>query len=98
MWSALFLKPRPEIVPQIAALALKSGNSVILKGEPEAVQSNQVLFSIWREALRHNPRHPLEVINLLYTRDDVSEMLSWPTISIDHSRGSQEFVEARCRT
>jgi glutamate-5-semialdehyde dehydrogenase len=89
----IIFEARPEIVPQIAALALKSGNSVILKGGTEAIQSNQVLFSIWREALRQFPEIPLEVINLLYTRDDVSEMLSLADdIDLIIPRGSQEFV------
>ncbi|MCM3871003.1 MAG: glutamate-5-semialdehyde dehydrogenase [Pyrinomonadaceae bacterium] len=90
----IIFEARPEIVPQIAALALKSGNSVILKGGTEAIQSNQVLFSIWREALRQFAEIPLEVINLLYTRDDVSEMLSLADdIDLIIPRGSQEFVK-----
>ena len=89
----IIFEARPEIVPQIAALALKSGNSVILKGGTEAIQSNQALFSIWREALRQFPEIPLEVINLLYTRDDVSEMLSLDDdIDLIIPRGSREFV------
>lgn len=89
----IIFEARPEIVPQIAALALKSGNSVILKGGTEAIQSNQMLFSIWREALRQFPEIPLEVIHLLYTRDDVSEMLSLADdIDLIIPRGSQEFV------
>jgi glutamate-5-semialdehyde dehydrogenase len=89
----IIFEARPEIVPQIAALALKSGNSVILKGGTEAAQSNQVLFSIWREALRQFPEIPAEVINLLYTRDEVSEMLSLTgDIDLIIPRGSREFV------
>ncbi|MCM3905346.1 MAG: glutamate-5-semialdehyde dehydrogenase [Pyrinomonadaceae bacterium] len=89
----IIFEARPEIVPQIAALALKSGNSVILKGGTEAIQSNQVLFSIWKEALRQFPEIPLQVINLLYTRDDVSEMLSLADdIDLIIPRGSREFV------
>src|SRR4030095_11362707 len=61
----IIFEARPEIVPQIAALALKSGNSVILKGGTEAIHSNQLLFTIWRDALRQFPEIPLEVINLL---------------------------------
>jgi len=89
----IIFEARPEIVPQIAALALKSGNSVILKGGTEAVQSNQALFSIWRQALQQFPEIPAEVINLLYTRDDVSEMLSLADdIDLIIPRGSREFV------
>lgn len=89
----IIFEARPEIGPQIAALALKSGNSVILKGGTEAAQSNQVLFSIWREALRQFSEIPAEVINLLNTRDEVSEMLLLTDdIDLIIPRGSQEFV------
>jgi glutamate-5-semialdehyde dehydrogenase len=89
----IIFEARPEIIPQIASLALKSGNSVILKGGTEALQSNQTLFSIWREALTSFPEIPAEAINLLYTRDDVSEMLSLADdIDLIIPRGSKEFV------
>jgi glutamate-5-semialdehyde dehydrogenase len=89
----IIFEARPEIVPQIAALALKSGNSVILKGGTEAIQSNRALFSIWRQALQQFPEIPPEVINLLYTRDEVSEMLSLAgDIDLVIPRGSREFV------
>jgi glutamate-5-semialdehyde dehydrogenase len=89
----IIFEARPEIVPQIAALALKSGNSVILKGGTEAVQSNRALFSIWRQALQDFPEIPTEVINLLYTRDEVGEMLSLASdIDLIIPRGSREFV------
>jgi glutamate-5-semialdehyde dehydrogenase len=89
----IIFEARPEIVPQIAALALKSGNSVILKGGTEAIQSNRALFSIWRQALQAFPEIPSEVINLLYTRDEVGEMLSLAgDIDLIIPRGSREFV------
>lgn len=89
----IIFEARPEIVPQIAALALKSGNSIILKGGTEAIQSNRVLFSIWREALRQFQEIPADIISLLYTRDDVSEMLSLADdIDLIIPRGSREFV------
>ena len=47
---------RPDVVPQIASLALKSGNAVCLKGGAEATETNAVLVSIWRDALSALPR------------------------------------------
>src|SRR6267143_3575764 len=64
----IVFEARPEIVPQIAALALKSGNAVILKGGAEAVNSNQALVRIWTSALASFADIPSDVINLLYTR------------------------------
>jgi glutamate-5-semialdehyde dehydrogenase len=89
----IVFEARPEIVPQIAALALKSGNAVILKGGAEAVHSNQTLVSIWRDALTHFLEIPADAINLLYTRADVEEMLSLENeIDLIIPRGSREFV------
>jgi glutamate-5-semialdehyde dehydrogenase len=89
----IVFEARPEIVPQIAALALKSGNAVILKGGAEAVQSNQALVSIWSDALTHFFDIPADAINLLYTRADVDEMLSLAgEIDVIIPRGSREFV------
>ena len=67
----IIFEARPEIVPQIAALALKSGNAVILKGGAEAVHSNEALVSIWTKALAPFFDIPADAINLLYTREDV---------------------------
>jgi len=41
---------RPDALVQIAALALRSGNAVILKGGSEALHSNRILFEIIEEA------------------------------------------------
>jgi glutamate-5-semialdehyde dehydrogenase len=43
---------RPNVTVDAAALCLKSGNSVILKGGSEAIHSNMVLDEILRESLR----------------------------------------------
>ncbi len=72
----IIFEARPEIVPQIAALALKSGNAVILKGGLEAQHSNGALVQIWNDVLAGFPDIPPAAINLLYTRADVEEMLS----------------------
>jgi glutamate-5-semialdehyde dehydrogenase len=85
---------RPEIIPQIAALALKSGNAVILKGGAEALISNQALVSIWRDALANFIEIPADVINLLSTREEVAKMLSLEDeIDLIIARGSQAFLQ-----
>jgi glutamate-5-semialdehyde dehydrogenase len=66
---------RPDVVPQLASLALKSGNAVVLKGGSEADHSNEALVSIWRESLAKFPEVPPDSINLLHTRTDVLELL-----------------------
>ena len=41
---ACIFESRPDVVPQIASLCLKSGNSVIMKGGSEALNSNRILY------------------------------------------------------
>ena len=49
---------RPNVTIDIAGLAIKTGNTVILRGGSETINSNRVLVSIIQEALaqpRFNP-------------------------------------------
>lgn len=89
----IIFEARPEVVPQVASLALKSGNAVILKGGSEAARTNETLVSIWRGALANFPDVPADAVNLLRTREDVSEMLTLDgEIDLIIPRGSKEFV------
>src|SRR5206468_9040107 len=48
---AVVFESRPDVVPQVASLALKSGNAILLKGGSEAAHTNEVLMAIWNSAL-----------------------------------------------
>ena len=90
----IVFESRPEVVPQVASLALKSGNAVILKGGSEASHSNETLVEIWRNCLAKFQGVPMDSVSLLQTRADVLELLS-----LDHDvdliipRGSRALVE-----
>lgn len=47
---AIIYESRPNVTVDAAALCLKSGNAVILRGGSDAIQSNQALTAILREA------------------------------------------------
>jgi len=84
---------RPDVVPQLASLALKSGNAVILKGGSEAAQTNEALVSIWRECLGQFSSVPVDSISLLQTRADVLELLAQDRdVDLIIPRGSYELV------
>jgi glutamate-5-semialdehyde dehydrogenase len=90
---AVVYESRPDVLPQVASLALKSGNSVLLKGGAEAANSNECLGAIWREALQKLPNIPQESIQLLQSRSDVMELLSLQgDVDLLIPRGSKEFV------
>lgn len=89
----VIFEARPEVTPQVASLALKSGNAVILKGGAEAARSNEALARIWRDALTEFPDIPADALSLLRTREDVAELLTLDSeIDLIIPRGSQEFV------
>ncbi|SIS17182.1 glutamate-5-semialdehyde dehydrogenase [Natronorubrum thiooxidans] len=81
---------RPDALVQIAALSLKSGNAVILKGGSEASHSNRVLYDIIREATAELPDGWAQLIE---AREDVDAMLEMDdSIDLLMPRGSSEFV------
>lgn len=49
---AMVFEARPNVTVDAAALAIKSGNALVLRGGSEAIRSNLALASIVREALR----------------------------------------------
>jgi len=84
---------RPDVVPQISSLALKSGNAVCLKGGAEAAESNAILVSIWHDALSAFPDIPVDSVVLIHTRDDVAQILTLhEEIDLIVPRGSEQFV------
>ncbi len=81
---------RPDALVQIAALALKSGNSVILKGGSEASRSNRVLYELIREAAAAMPDGWIQLIE---AREDVDRLLEMDdAVDLLMPRGSSEFV------
>ena len=90
---AVVFESRPDVVPQVASLALKSGNAVLLKGGAEAANSNESIVAVWREALCRFPDVPQESIHLLHSRSDVMELLRLQgEVDLLIPRGTKEFV------
>ncbi len=81
---------RPDALVQIAALALKSGNAVILKGGSEASESNRVLYEIIREATTELPDGWVQLIE---AHEEVDRLLEMDDkVDLLMPRGSSEFV------
>ncbi len=89
---AIIFESRPEVVVQVTALSLKSGNGVILKGGTEASNSNRILFEIIDEVL--NNFDLTNTVNLIETREDVAELLKQDAfVDLIIPRGSNSFVK-----
>ncbi|HKF26226.1 MAG TPA: glutamate-5-semialdehyde dehydrogenase, partial [Candidatus Acidoferrum sp.] len=94
---AVVFESRPDVVPQVASLALKSGNAILLKGGSEAAQSNEVLMSVWNAALEESGVVS-EAAQLLHSRADVLELLTLDRdVDLLIPRGGREFVETISR-
>ena len=85
---------RPDAVPQISSLCLKSGNAVILKGGSEAQNSNKVIVDLLVEAIKKVPGVPHSAIQMIETRAEVGDMLKEDKyIHLMIPRGSNAFVK-----
>jgi len=84
---------RPDVLAQISSLCLKTGNAVLLKGGSEARNSNEALFEVVAKASAEGDGIPEGWLQLLETREDVSEMLKLNEyIDLIVPRGSDQFV------
>lgn len=71
----VIFEARPDVISQISALAIKSSNAVVLKGGSEAKNTNTAIFEVITDTLKTFPEFPSDFISLVYTREDVSQML-----------------------
>jgi glutamate-5-semialdehyde dehydrogenase len=69
----MIFESRPNVVVDGAALAIKSGNAIILKGGKEAHHSNRKFFEIIESATQRIL--PAGSVSLIETREDVAELL-----------------------
>ncbi|TDA66984.1 MAG: glutamate-5-semialdehyde dehydrogenase [Clostridia bacterium] len=65
---AVIYEARPHVTINAGALALKSGNVVLLKGGAEASRTNQVIGTLWQEALAEAGL-PATAIQVIATTD-----------------------------
>ncbi|MDA0286766.1 MAG: glutamate-5-semialdehyde dehydrogenase [Proteobacteria bacterium] len=90
----VIFESRPEVVVQISALTLKSGNAVILKGGKEASESNACLFGILDQVLDEFTDLPAGTVNLLQSREAVSEIVQQnDCLDLIIPRGSNALVQ-----
>lgn len=73
---AVIFEARPNVTADAAALCLKSGNAVILRGGKEAIHSNRAIAGIMRRALE-KAELPQDCIQLVEdtSRDSANELM-----------------------
>ncbi|KZV91501.1 gamma-glutamyl phosphate reductase [Exidia glandulosa HHB12029] len=90
----VIFEARPEVVVNIAALAIKSGNSAILKGGKESTRTATLLAQAIRAALART-KFDADYIQTVHTRAEVSSLLEQDRyIDLVIPRGSNELVRS----
>ncbi|CEJ60820.1 Putative Glutamate semialdehyde dehydrogenase [Penicillium brasilianum] len=88
----IIFEARPEVIANIAALAIKSGNAAILKGGKESMESFVAIANVVSEAIAGS-QVPVSSVQLVKTRDAVSSLLAQDSfIDLVIPRGSNELV------
>lgn len=91
----IIFESRPDSMPQIASLALASGNGLLLKGGKEAKHSNEVIHRVIGDAIENasDGKVKRDIIGLVTSRGQVKDMLSLDdVIDLVIPRGSNSLV------
>ncbi|CAK7892093.1 gamma-glutamyl phosphate reductase [[Candida] anglica] len=89
----IIFESRPEVIANITALAIKSGNAAILKGGKESYETFKVMSDIVNSTLQQETDVPGKAIQLIQSRDEVSGLLSQDRyIDLVIPRGSNALV------
>ncbi|THY54948.1 gamma-glutamyl phosphate reductase [Aureobasidium pullulans] len=88
----IIFEARPEVIANIASLAIKSANAAILKGGKESTESFKIISTVISKALE-STKVPNDSIQLVTTRDAVDPLLQLSQyIDLVIPRGSNELV------
>lgn len=88
----IIFEARPEVIANIASLAIKSANAAILKGGKESTESFKAISSTISQALE-STEVPNDSIQLVLTRDAIDPLLELSQfIDLVIPRGSNDLV------
>ena len=88
----IIFEARPEVIANIASLAVKSANAAILKGGKESTESFKAISTVISKALS-STAVPNDSIQLVATRDAVDSLLELSQyIDLVIPRGSNDLV------
>ena len=90
----IIFESRPDVLPQILSLILKTGNAVVFKGGREAKISNAAFMTLVDKLNAQFPELPLGWAVLLESREAAQEMLQYPEyVDLVIPRGSNQLVQ-----
>lgn len=91
----IIFESRPDCLPQIIALALRSGNGLVLKGGKEAERSNNLLHRLIVETIESATQNRVSgnLVGLVTTRSEIPSLLELDdVIDLCIPRGSASLV------
>ena len=91
---AIIFESRPDVIPQILSLVLKSGNVALLKGGKEALHSNRAFIELAFMMTNEFDDLPKGWAQLLESRQDVADLLNQHgNIDLIIPRGGNQLVQ-----
>ena len=85
---------RPNVTVDVAALGIRSGNGIVLRGGTDALESNAVLVTLIRKTLKKHGVDDRAIQLLPPGREFVGELLTADTlVDIIIPRGSQALID-----
>ena len=89
----IIFEARPEVIANITALAIKSGNAAILKGGKELYETFKAMSETVNKPLQHETDVPAKALQLIQSREVVSGLLLQDRyIDLVIPRGSNALV------
>lgn len=90
----IIYESRPDVTIEAAGIAFKSGNTILLKGGKESLNSNLTLVGLWHQALRANDISEDWVQYLQFDRSQTQAYLERPTQKVDLivPRGGEKLI------
>lgn len=89
----IIFESRPEVIANISALAIKSGNCAILKGGKESFQTFKAISEVINFTLNEKTEVPKSAIQLIQSREEVGDLLAQDKyIDLVIPRGSNALV------
>jgi glutamate-5-semialdehyde dehydrogenase len=91
----IIFESRPDVLPQILSLILKSGNAVVFKGGKEAKHSNRAFMALVDELQKRCPYLPSDWAAMLDSREAIRGILNYPQyVDLVIPRGSNALVQS----
>ncbi|ODV85391.1 hypothetical protein CANARDRAFT_28185 [[Candida] arabinofermentans NRRL YB-2248] len=90
----IIFESRPEVIANITALSIKSGNSAILKGGKESIETFKIMSKLINNILNNETEIPKNSIQLINSRNEVNDLLNQDKfIDLVIPRGSNDLVK-----